>query len=68
MEDKELEEIISKAVTADLKEQFIKGMIVGWKSCAKSLYKKSLPLTSAKAIKEMLKMAFNSINLEENSD
>lgn len=55
IEEKELEQIISKAIEKDLEKQFIRGMVTGWNSCAKALYKKCINLTSAKKIKEVIK-------------
>lgn len=54
MEDKELKDLLDK-IAKDYQKFFIKGIMTGWKSCAKTLYKKCSGLTSAKAIKEALK-------------
>ena len=59
MEDKELQQIISRAVAKDYHIFFVKGTIAGWQSCAKTLYRKCNNLTSAKAIKEILKKEAN---------
>ena len=55
MEDKELKELLNDKIAKDYQRFFIKGTMAGWQSCAKTLYKKCSGLTSAKAIKEVLK-------------
>ena len=55
MEDKELKELLNDKIAKDYQRFFIKGTMAGWQSCAKTLHKKCSGLTSAKAIKEVLK-------------
>lgn len=55
MDDKELKELLNDKIAKDYQKFFIKGTMAGWQSCAKTLYKKCSGLTSAKAIKEVLK-------------
>ena len=55
MEDKELKEIVAKAIEPKLKEQFLNGMLAGWTACAESLYKQATSMSKAKDIKSMLK-------------
>ena len=57
--DDKLKEILAKTLEKDFKDQYIRGMIQGWKACAKVLYKKCSTLTSAKAIKDELKAEAN---------
>lgn len=55
MDDKDLKELLNDKIAKDYQRFFIKGIMTGWQSCAKTLYKKCSGLTSAKAIKEALK-------------
>lgn len=75
MDDKELKELLNDKIAKDYQRFFIKGTMAGWQSCAKTLYKKCNGLTSAKAIKEVLKEEADRIidyditdNDKENSD
>lgn len=75
MEDKELKDLLNDKIAKDYQRFFIKGIMTGWQSCAKTLYKKCSGLTSAKAIKEALKEEVDRIidyditnNDKENND
>ena len=71
MTDDELKTILTNNIEKDQKEQYINGLIAGWRACAITLNKRCISLTSAKAIKEILKEAANkeyTPYLTENSD
>lgn len=55
MSDDKLKEIIAESIEGKLKEHFNRGLMTGWDTCIYEISKQIAPLTSAKAIKELIK-------------
>ena len=66
-ENNTLQEILKDNIYKDLNKQYIQGIITGWRLCAQVLYKKALKFSSAKAIKNMIKIETQK-KYQENSD
>lgn len=54
-EEKELKEIIEEAIVPKLRSQFMFGCLTGWMAACKSVDGKTKNLTSAKAMKDVIK-------------
>lgn len=54
-EEKELKEIVEEAIVPKLRSQFMFGCLTGWMAACKSVEGKTKKLTSAKAIKDVIK-------------
>lgn len=54
-EEKELKEIIEEAIVPKLRSQFMFGCLTGWMAACKSVDGKTKKLTSAKAMKDVIK-------------
>ena len=54
-EEKELKEIIEEAIVPKLRSQFMFGCLTGWMVACKSVDGKTKNLTSAKAMKNVIK-------------
>ena len=55
MSDDKLKEIIAESIEGKLKEHFNRGLMTGWDACIYEIDKLTSGLTSAKAIKEVIK-------------
>ena len=55
MSDDKLKEIIAESIEEKLKEHFNRGLMTGWDACIYEIDKLTSGLTSAKAIKEVIK-------------
>ena len=55
MSDDKLKEIIAESIEGKLKEHFNRGLMTGWDACIYEISKQIAPLTSAKAIKDLIK-------------
>lgn len=55
MEPKKLKEIVEEAIVPKLRSQFMFGCLTGWMAACKSIDGKTKKLTSAKAIKDVIK-------------
>lgn len=55
MSDDKLKEIIAESIEEKLKEHFNRGLMTGWDSCIYEISKQISSLTSAKAIKDLIK-------------
>lgn len=55
MSDDKLKEIIAESIGEKLKEHFNRGLMTGWDACIYEISKQIAPLTSAKAIKDLIK-------------
>jgi len=66
-ENNTLQEILKNEIYKDFNKQYVQGMIVGWRLCAQVLYKRALKFSSAKAIKNMIKIETQK-EYKENSD
>lgn len=55
MPDDKLKEIIAESIEGKLKEHFNRGLMTGWDACIYEINKQIVPLTSAKAIKDLIK-------------
>ena len=55
MSDDKLKEIIAESIEEKLKEHFNRGLMTGWDACIYEISKQIAPLTSAKAIREVIK-------------
>ena len=55
MSDDKLKEIIAESIEEKLKEHFNRGLMTGWDACIYEISKQIAPLTSAKAIKDLIK-------------
>ncbi len=55
MEEKELKEIVEEAIVPKLRSQFMFGCLTGWMAACKSIDGKTKKLTSAKAMKDIIK-------------
>lgn len=55
MSDDKLKEIIASSIEDKLKEHFNRGLMTGWDACIYELSKQISGMTSAKAIKELIK-------------
>ena len=54
-EEKELKEIIEEAIVPKLRSQFMFGCLTGWMAACKSVDGNTKHLTSAKAMKDVIK-------------
>lgn len=67
--DKELIDIIAKESEPLFKEQFVNGVIAGWKACLLTIKKEISGMTSCKKIKKYIdKKIEDSNNRNENKD
>lgn len=55
MSDDKLKEIIASSIENKLKEHFNRGLMTGWDACIYEISEQIAPLTSAKAIKDLIK-------------
>lgn len=55
MSDDKLKEIIAESIEEKLKEHFNRGLMTGWDACIYEISEQIAPLTSAKAIKDLIK-------------
>lgn len=55
MSDDKLKEIIAESIEEKLKEHFNRGLMTGWDACIYEISKQISSMTSAKAIKELIK-------------
>ena len=55
MSDDKLKEIIAESIEGKLKEHFNRGLMTGWDACIYEIDKLTNNLTSAKAIREVIK-------------
>lgn len=55
MSDDKLKEIIAESIEEKLKEHFNRGLMTGWDACIYEISNQIAPLTSAKAIKDLIK-------------
>ena len=55
MSDDKLKEISDDSIEGKLKEYFTRGLMTGWDACIYEISKQIAPLTSAKAIKDLIK-------------
>lgn len=55
MELKKLKEIVEEAIVPKLRSQFMFGCLTGWMAACKSVEGKTKKLTSAKAMKDVIK-------------
>lgn len=55
MSDDKLKEIIAESIEEKLKEHFNRGLMTGWDACIYEISKQIGNMTSAKAIKELIK-------------
>lgn len=55
MSDDKLKEIIAESIEGKLKEHFNRGLMTGWDACIYEINKQIAHMTSAKAIKELIK-------------
>lgn len=55
MEEKELKEIVQAAIVPKLRSQFMFGCLTGWMAACKSIDGKTKKMTSAKAMKDVIK-------------
>ncbi len=67
MEDKELHDILKERIEKDYREQFNKGLMAGFDSCILTVYKQIEKLTSAKAIKKLMKEKVDDVNKRINN-
>lgn len=54
-EEKELKEIVEEAIVPKLRSQFMFGCLTGWMAACKSVDGRTKKLTSAKAMKDVIK-------------
>ena len=66
--DKELIDIIAKESEPLFKEQFINGVIVGWKACLMTIKKEISGMTSCKKIKKYIDKKIENSNQIKESD
>lgn len=62
MSDNELKDILKKELEPKFQSYFNQGLMAGWNSCICSIDKSISNLTSAKAIKELIKSKVNEVN------
>lgn len=55
MDNDKLKEIIAESIEGKLKEHFNRGLMTGWDACIYEISKQIAHMTSAKAIKELIK-------------
>lgn len=62
MSDNELYDILKAELEPKFQSYFTQGLMVGWDSCIYAIDKSVSNLTSAKAIKELIKSKVNEVN------
>ena len=62
MLDSELHDILKKELEPKFHSYFIQGLMTGWDACIYEISKQIAPLTSAKAIKELIKSKVGEAN------
>ena len=55
MSDDKLKEIIAESIEGKLKEHFNRGLMTGWDACIQEIQKLRSGLTSAKAMRDVIK-------------
>lgn len=55
MSDNELQDVLRKELEPKFQSYFIQGLMTGWDACIYEIYKLISGLTSAKAIKDVIK-------------
>lgn len=61
-DDKKLYDIVKDEIEGRLKDSFNRGLMTGWDACLLTIYKQVNVLTSAKAIKTLLKCKVDAAN------
>lgn len=59
MSEDKLKEIIAESIEGKLKEHFNRGLMTGWDACIYEINKQISGMTSAKAIKDLIKAKVN---------
>lgn len=62
MDDNKLKEIIAESIEEKLKEHFNRGLMTGWDACIYEIDKLTSGLTSAKAIRDVIKRKVTEAN------
>ena len=62
MSDNELQDVLRKELEPKFQSYFTQGLMTGWDACIYEIYKLTSGLTSAKAIKDVIKSKVNEAN------
>lgn len=62
MSDNELRDVLKKELEPKFQGYFNQGLMAGWNACICAIDKSISKLTSAKAIKELIKSKVNEVN------
>lgn len=62
MSDSELHDVLKADLEPKFQSYFTQGLMTGWDACIYEIYKLTSGLTSAKAIKELIKSKVNEAN------